>query len=96
MNITANTAHAWLIHLRSCLEWPMFFYGGISCSAKLCRGKLPRRYSLCALFLSGISIIVIKHIIVLIVIIVVLIRFLGLFKTVSPYCNGFNRLIMDT
>ncbi len=60
------------------------------------RGKLPRRYQLCALFLSGIAIIVIKHIIVLIVIIVVLIRLLGLFKTVFPYRNGSNRLIMDT
>ena len=77
----------------------MFFYDGISCSAKLCRGKLPRRYPLCALFLSGISIIVINHTIVLIVIIVlivVLIRLLGLFKTVFPYRNGSNRLIMDT
>ncbi len=49
----------WQIHLRSCLEWPMLFYDGI-CSAKPCWGKLPRRYALWALFLSGIAIIVLN------------------------------------
>jgi hypothetical protein len=78
----------------------MFFYVSISCSAKPRWGKLPRRYLLCcALFLSGIAIIVIIHIfklIVIIVIIVFLIRLLGLFKAVFLYRNGSNRLIMDT
>ncbi len=57
----------------------MFFFDGISCSAKPCWRKLQRLYPLCALFLSSIAIISVKHIIVLtliIVLIVVLVRLL--------------------
>jgi hypothetical protein len=74
----------------------MYFYDDIPGSAKPCHGKLPRLYPLCALFLSSIAIKLIIVLIVIIVLILILIRLLDLFKTVFPYCNGSNRLILDT